>query len=261
MNKKSYKIIVNLFYQPVDELKKYLIEHKDVLIPILGGSITNPLKNDEWVKNNCLFDDTGDNISDLNKNINEMTTIYWAWKHYDEIGNPEYIGFNHYRRFFDLETINKEINENNVDLICKNPDLIRVGIIKHYELCHVKEDYEKLSAYMKKKFFDKEHNNWYDEFVSMSNGLYLYGCNMFVMRKEIFFEYCQFMFPILADIIPIINVSGRDNYQKRAVSFLSERLTSLFIMRVMKDGYRIKPLPIDFKKEWKNNNFNERGTY
>ena len=103
--------------------------------------------------------------------------------------------------------------------------------------------------------------NWYDEFVSMSNGLYLYGCNMFVMRKEIFLEYCQFMFPILADIIPIINVSGRDNYQKRAVSFLSERLTSLFIMRVMKDGYRIKPLPIDFKKEWKNNNFNERGTY
>ena len=69
MNKKSYKIIVNLFYQPVDELKKYLIEHNDVLIPILGGSITNPVKNDEWIKNNCLFDDVGENISDLNKNI------------------------------------------------------------------------------------------------------------------------------------------------------------------------------------------------
>ncbi len=87
--------------------------------------------------------------------------------------------------------------------------------------------------------FTKENGqrSIYLEFVDMCGGIFMFPCNMFVMRKEIFFEYCQFMFPILADIIPIINVSGRDNYQKRAVSFLSERLTSLFIMRVMKDGF------------------------
>lgn len=261
MNKKSYKIIVNLFYQPVDELKKYLIEHNDVLIPILGGSITNPLKNDEWVKNNCLFDDVGENISDLNKNINEMTTIYWAWKHYDEIGNPEYMGFFHYRRFFDLPTVEKAINEDDVDIICKNPDIIRIGIINHYKMCHVLDDYHKLSDYMKSKYFTEKNENWFDAFVQMSNGVYLYGCNMFVMKKDLFFEYCSFIFPILFDMIPKIDITGRDNYQKRAISFLAERLTSMFILQKMKECNKVLPMPIDFRIAYKNNRLNERGTY
>lgn len=29
-----------------------------------------------------LFDD--DNISDLNRYVNEMTAVYWLWKHYDK---------------------------------------------------------------------------------------------------------------------------------------------------------------------------------
>jgi hypothetical protein len=29
-----------------------------------------------------------------------MTSIYWFWKNYDWRGKLDYIGFNHYRRFF-----------------------------------------------------------------------------------------------------------------------------------------------------------------
>ena len=32
--------------------------------------------------------------------LSEYTSIWWLWKHYAEIGNPEYIAFLHYRRFF-----------------------------------------------------------------------------------------------------------------------------------------------------------------
>ena len=45
-----------------------------------------------------IGDDTGDNISDLNMRYNEMTAIYWIAHHYEELGDPEYIGFDHYRR-------------------------------------------------------------------------------------------------------------------------------------------------------------------
>lgn len=54
----------------------------------------------EWMCGNMIGDDTGDNISHLNRYFCELTGIYWAWKNYDKLGNPDYIGFMHYRRHF-----------------------------------------------------------------------------------------------------------------------------------------------------------------
>jgi hypothetical protein len=42
---------------------------------------------------------------------NELTAIYWAWKNYNEIGNPSHLGFMHYRRHF--------LFNNNTTLSCK----------------------------------------------------------------------------------------------------------------------------------------------
>ena len=50
-------------------------------------------------------DDSGDNISARNPEVNEFTALYWVWKHYDEIGNPKKIGLNQYRRAFTEEDI------------------------------------------------------------------------------------------------------------------------------------------------------------
>ena len=56
-------------------------------------------------------DDIMDNISWMNPYYSEYTCLYWAWKNYDMIGNPEYIGFNQYGRLF-----------NNIDYIKDNLD-------------------------------------------------------------------------------------------------------------------------------------------
>ena len=40
-----------------------------------------------------------------NRNINELTALYWAWKNYDKLGNPDYIGLMHYRRQFSKEAL------------------------------------------------------------------------------------------------------------------------------------------------------------
>ena len=54
----------------------------------------------------ALHDDEGDNISDLNPMYCELTTQYWAWKNVD----AEYIGFCHYRRYFDFSETPHEEN-------------------------------------------------------------------------------------------------------------------------------------------------------
>ena len=46
-----------------------------------------------------LRDDEGpDNLSELNRSINEMSGIYWAWKNYERLGNPDFIGISQDRK-------------------------------------------------------------------------------------------------------------------------------------------------------------------
>ena len=64
------------------------------------------MRADEWSRENLFFDDSGDNISSKNAVLNEMTSIYWFWKNRLPADlRIKYVGFNHYRRFFDLDEI------------------------------------------------------------------------------------------------------------------------------------------------------------
>ena len=67
--------------------------------PIRGG---NSLEQDQWCVDHAESDAGGDDISCLNPLLNEMTSIYWFWKNKQL---PDYVGFNHYRRFFPRESI------------------------------------------------------------------------------------------------------------------------------------------------------------
>ena len=91
--------------------KKDFLFKNDILVPIHCGRAVAKQKHKDgqisdddynWLNANMLGDDTGENISELNREVNEMTAIYWAWKNYDKLGNPDYIGLCHYRRLFNF---------------------------------------------------------------------------------------------------------------------------------------------------------------
>ena len=53
--------------------------------------------------NDCkLKDIDGETICtpENDKLMSEYTAIWWLWKHIKELGDPDYVGFCHYRRFF-----------------------------------------------------------------------------------------------------------------------------------------------------------------
>ena len=77
-----------------DLLAQYDPEH-EVYVPVMGGHALGEVPSVFFF---LLGDDTGENISTLNPYICEMSHIYWAWKHLEELGNPDHIGLCHYRR-------------------------------------------------------------------------------------------------------------------------------------------------------------------
>jgi len=218
-------------------------------------------------------DDAGDNISFLNKNFCELTAVYWAWKNYAQIGNPEYIGLMHYRRHFlfgaknykpdfyglvkfktiDSKYLAEDITSdaniekiiNGSDAVIPNPvDVEETAGCKnnyeHYKKFHHIEDYDKALEIIKNKTPE------FAEYAQDYNDSKLaYFLNMFIFKKEIFFKYCEWIFAVLFELYE--NTGAKDEkYQERMAGFISERLTGIFINKLIKENYRIKTLPVSF---------------
>ena len=82
------------------------------------------------------------------------------------------------------------------------------------------------------------------------------------MKKKMFEEYCEFIFPMLFELEKIIHTSTYDGYQSRHCAFLAEPLTSLFLFAKKQQGYRFKTIGTFFFEDWKpQNSTDKRGQY
>lgn len=55
--------------------------------------------------------------------------------------------------------------------------------------------------------------------------------NIFIMKKELFEEYCEWLFTILFELEKIVDISRYDTYQSRLYGFISERLFNIWILK------------------------------
>jgi len=262
MNDGDIKIVMNVYYNPVDGLRKLIEGSNGLYVPVIGGADGNGYCTDDWCKSHLLRDDVGENISSRNGRLNELTSIYWYWKNRMISDKPKYVGYNHYRRFFPLEQLS---DVEKYDIIAAKPfpmvfrnagdnRTINCDIEFGYKICHVYTDWLEMELELAKL--------GYDTCIWKRLPYLPYSCNMFVMKTELFDEYCNFAFPILDRLDGRINTDGRDNYQKRAMAFLSERLFSFWVFHKRVDcGCSVKEVDTVFKPEWKDNFLNERGTY
>lgn len=170
-------------------------------------------------------DNEGDNISEKNPFWSELTVLYWGWKN---LKNIEYCGLNHYRRYFDLD-----INENNIDKIIDGYDMIVVKSPLMYSnheraknLMHITsiEDY-----YIFADTFLYMYPEYKKEFIEyFYNSRKSYPFQMFIAKKEIYDDYCNFMFPVLFEIEKRIKPHGYTR-QKRTIGYMGEWFLGLYI--------------------------------
>lgn len=254
--KNDLNVKLLICYHKPDKLFK-----DEILTPIHVGRAPAKARNNPalpWLEENMIGDDTGDNISDKNYCYNELTATYWAYKNYEALGDPDYVGLMHYRRHFifntnsDMGVVDFDgMGENYLEEISYSPERVRElvdgqdivyykgrvdNIYKHYCENHKKEDLDLAIDVIGRLF--PEYHETAKNYVKGNSGCF---CNMAIFSKKAFFEYCDFLFPILEEVFRLVDMS-----EKRF--FISERLTGIFIAKKIADGYRTLPLASSFVK-------------
>ena len=64
---------------------------------------------------------------------------------------------------------------------------------------------------------------------------------MFVMKKQLFDEYCSWLFSILFELEKRIDISGYNQYEARVFGFISERLFNVWLE---KQQLKVKEVPV-----------------
>ena len=229
--------------------------------PVLAGSIFQ----EESASKRFLRDNTGDNISQKNPYYCELTTQYWVWKNVD----ADYYGFCHYRRLFSFAdtdfmesdagvVVRRAMNGKVFNELALQADSIqsKIGrydfiiakgipivalqardLVDHYSRgkgLHV----EDLGLMM--EVIKKQYPEIYPLAREYMNGKVFYPCNMFVAKKEIFFEYCRFLFSILNEVEQNLRMENYSAEGVRTLGHLGERLLGIYYLYLKKrTDYRL----------------------
>lgn len=168
-----------------------------------------------------IKDNIGDNISLKNKEYCELTALYWIWKN----DKSDYKGLGHYRRHFKLdEEVIEKLGNSKIDVILTIPILNFPSVGVMYANDHIKDDWNIMIQIIKEK-----HPEYYNSAIEIQNGIYYYAYNMIIAKKEIFDEYCEWLFSIIFECEKRCSPK-KDKYQGRYLGFLSERLLSIFFV-------------------------------
>lgn len=274
MNIKNPKVKILISYHDKHPLIK-----SDILLPIQTGCA---LAEERF--EGMLQDDDGENISAKNPKYAELTAQYWAWKNYDKLGNPDYIGFMHYRRNFVFadtpkfpvknpalekcyqlvyidrieETYLQDIGLTDADIEKEVPQYdcicVREGDFSQIGIANSVEDYEKriLGSQLKdlELFFELIERD-YPEYIPFVKRLqetpYKYLYNMFIMRRDLFERYNQFLFSVLEKLEEEIDITYYPANYTRVLAYLGEFCLSLFINKLKSEQkWKIKETRTSF---------------
>ncbi len=283
--KTDYLKIFVVYYKPAPLIKTEIFE------PIQGGRIISNTPSRagkftkeeiDWLKNNMIGDETGENISELNRYFAEITALYWIYKNtntpfvgmfqyrrYLSINNNanypmlefpsmrfRHLGINHLKGFAKEFLHSLELEKKYIlpwfithDVLISEP--IKLNSYEQYKQEHVISDLDKALEIINKKYPEM-----YDFAVKTLNSEEgFYPTNMFITRRDILNNYASWLFSIL---LPLYNdikddLQTRDTEQKLALAYLSERLFTVYFRYQQKyKGLRIKEFPFALASDFFN---------
>lgn len=242
------------------DVKVYVATHKKFVLP--KEDYFKPIQVGKSLQTDLGYngDDSGDSISNKNPFYCELTALYWAWKN----DKSDYIGLCHYRRYFDIENKKDRINDirfisqsefdkqkfpeekitkylTDYDIILPKPKVYELSVEQIYGYSHSVIDFDILTETLEEIY--PEYTESWRKLMYQNNKLIHY--NMFVARKDIINEYCDWLFKVLFEVEKRVKISPYP-YEKRVFGFMGERLMHLYFNH---NNFKIKYLPVLYVKD------------
>ena len=254
-----------------DDVGVYIVTHKDVKLDKVpqGYRIIHAGHAQAMNDFGYIGDDTGDNISKLNRYLDEVTALYWIWKNTAHT----HVGFVHYRRFLTSKTDQKKLDD--ISYVFKPKNILSVteitkllsdyDIIVNTELINDRTqrelmiwstgspDFVNIAEKIVRNHLERTHPDYLDAFDTVMDSFLFFAYGMHITRRNIFEDYCKWLFSFIIDatkeVIDKINFGGRrladlPHKYSRIMSFIAERMLTVWLM---KNHLRIKMLPIMYR--------------
>lgn len=226
-------------------------------IPVRCGAVY-----DEREDVQMLGDDTGDNISEKRLSFCELTVQYWAWKNV----KADYYGLCHYRRYLSFskeryvtdgqrlvheyilnEAAAKKYNLLDSALMEKRISELDALFQEEFDVRgwphpdHTRDLdrlWREMNYFMENDSLDllmqtlrEKYPDYSDTAEQYMRGRYFRGFNCFILKKELFYDLCQFEFSILFDIEKKLDTARYSELRRRTIAYLAEILESIWIKK------------------------------
>ena len=252
--------------------KEVPLPSSDIYLPVQVGSLNKPQLR------GMQPDREGENIANRNFTFCELTAQYWAWKNLD----ADFYGLCHYRRYFCFDGIDRptndhaqievdslseysfrdfHINEDSLIYDClktcdivvpvywdvtkaATPDGIKSTVQEHMVSfgLYANKDVDLLRSIIKER--QPDYLKAFDGY--MSGNKYL-GYNCFIMRKELFHQFCKFEFDVLLEFDCQFDYSNITSTRKRICGYFGEVLFSVFVEKLIQEkAASINQVPLVF---------------
>ncbi len=214
--------------------KKFDIPSDSTYVPLQVGASTH-------YNLGYLTDDNGDNISDLNCYYSELTGVYWVWKN---VHDADLVGVCHYRRFLlneaELVFTKSEIEQllTSYDILTSKSLELNFSYYYGFGHNHAMDDLDNTMEVIGELYPD-----FLPLFEKRVHENHTYFGNIMYCKKDLFDEYCSFLFPIFFELHKRINLDSYDDYHKRLYGFISEFI--LFVWCEYK-GLKVKECKVGF---------------
>ena len=233
----------------VGYIKPSFLFKSKILTPIhLGREVEKEFSKDgivsdsdiNWLHNNCIGDNSDDNISNQNRRIGFLTGTYWAWKNYEKLGNPLYFGSFGYQKLLEPSFL-EDIKKFDIVLPEESKLLLENNKIQ-FIAWHSENLYESMIRIFSNIYPDEVEN--FEGYLNLSWGYYH---EIYVMKKNIFFDFCNWIFPLLFSAVNDKNcrfiednpqkismqkISGQTN-DVRDIAFIMEIYTGYYLYRLI----------------------------
>lgn len=214
--------------------KPYWMPDNDVYLPIQVGAAGKESLG--WQR-----DDEGDNISAKNPNYCELTALYWAWKNLD----ADYIGLVHYRRYFTRKEVHgiqakkrQILNGAEWQALLQTTPVIVSDKRKYYietNESHYKHAHHPEGLAVAHEVIREEYPEYLAAYRRVMQRTWAHMFNMFVMRKDLYDTYAEWLFAILTEMEKRLDITGWSAYESRVYGFVSELLLDVWLEKNLID--------------------------